>query len=273
MRLYFSKPVKIEIPLSVEHDQSTIQAKVQHSWDADFWVSWLTNDPNAVCNNWVANPSSDIATMSWTRLAIIYSCSASNYWIFYQVSFVEVKLQISGADYNVFFPISISFPSIQVENITWTVVIDTASLTSALVVTWSNLTWAYFWIQDLTWSNSWFSLNLQSNDLIANGSNSKIWKELIIISISWATWYNMTWTWQGWLFLLNWDNPPEVKTYTWTSQDFSAWYTIMYRNEKTTPAEWRVWMYWIQPIFQIQVRKYQTLGEYTSTFVLTLTPN
>lgn len=76
MKLNFSKPVKIQIPVSTS--ASTVRIKAKH-----FWIDWyqtfaLTDSISSSCSNWIASPSSNIApVVGW--IATFYTCSASQF--------------------------------------------------------------------------------------------------------------------------------------------------------------------------------------------------
>ena len=196
----------------------------------------------------------------------------------------DIDLEITAWTITLFAPTTILFPSTFVKNYTWESIIDVASLTSALVVTWSNLTWAYFWLEDLEWSASGYILQLQNDDLVLDTDPwVVIAKNNIKLTMSWARW-NVSWTWQDWLFILDWDwydyettwswvpTPAQILTFPWDEIPFdTSAATLFSRTWATTPAAWRLWMFWIQPIFKIYIPKYQQLGNYTTTFTLTYT--
>lgn len=75
-KLNFTKPVKIQIPVSTS--SSTIRIKVKHFGDSGYTTNSLANTLSANCLNGVASPSSDIASIS-NGIATIYTCSASDF--------------------------------------------------------------------------------------------------------------------------------------------------------------------------------------------------
>jgi Domain of unknown function (DUF5011) len=75
--LYFSKPVKIEIPLS-NYTGNAILIKVQHAGSSTPGTVGLTNNPNSTCTNGVAGSPSDTASVV-NSIATIYTCSASTF--------------------------------------------------------------------------------------------------------------------------------------------------------------------------------------------------
>ena len=248
--------------------------KVKHAWDTVYNTSWLTDDPNATCLAWIPSVLSAIASVT-NEMATIYTCSASDFWMLYwtgsDIVQTLVSIPIVGWDYRIFAPQSLNFPSISTSSQSWSISIDTAAITGT-TITWSLLTWAYFWFEDLKWSNSWYTLSIMSNDLVRTWfTGTIIPRSNILITMTWSRW-NMSGSGQEWLFLLNWDDPQQVKTNTWDWIIFDAWFFLIYRSEPTTPAVWRVWMYWVQPIFTIDIPKYQIVWEYTTTFTMTLTP-
>jgi len=75
--LHFSKPVKIEIPVTWV-TSSTIKVKVKHIWTSDFVTTGLTANPGSTCTNGIPqNPSVTATVLSW--IAVIYTCSASEF--------------------------------------------------------------------------------------------------------------------------------------------------------------------------------------------------
>lgn len=74
--LNFSKPIRIEIPVSTS--SSTILVKVKHGGSSIFGTTGLTNNSAATCTNGVPSTSSNVATVS-AGVATIYSCSASTF--------------------------------------------------------------------------------------------------------------------------------------------------------------------------------------------------
>lgn len=76
VKLNFSKPVKIQIPVTTT--KNSVEIKVKHAWINWYQTSALTTNSNSTCFNWLATPSSNIATISaW--IATIYTCSASEF--------------------------------------------------------------------------------------------------------------------------------------------------------------------------------------------------
>lgn len=76
MKLNFSKPVKLLIPVNT--NKTSVRIKVKHFWNTTYQTSSLTDIVASSCNNWIANPSSNIApVVNW--FAIIYTCSASEF--------------------------------------------------------------------------------------------------------------------------------------------------------------------------------------------------
>lgn len=76
INLYFSKPVKLQIPVNTT--SSTVKIYAIHAWVSWYQTYSLTNILASNCNNWYASPSSNIATvLNW--IATIYTCSASSF--------------------------------------------------------------------------------------------------------------------------------------------------------------------------------------------------
>lgn len=75
-KLNFSKPVRISIPVNTT--KSTVRIKVKHAWIDWYQTYSLTDNIWSSCTNWIASPSSNIATVvGW--IATIYTCSASEF--------------------------------------------------------------------------------------------------------------------------------------------------------------------------------------------------
>ncbi len=183
----------------------------------------------------------------------------------------DVDLEIEAWLVTIFAPGAITFPAVTVLNTTWHTIIDTAELSTWQTVTWSQLTWSYFWLEDLKWHGSWYVLKIMNDDLrLDTNTWVVIPKSLIKITMSWSRWDWFSWTWQDWLFLLDWEAPNEIQTITWDELSFTTELWILSRTWATTPAIWRLWMYWVQPIFDIYIPKYQQLWTYTTTFTLTI---
>ncbi len=76
LKLNFSKPVKLQIPVNTT--KSTVKIKAKH-----FWIDWyqtfaLTDTLGSSCNNWYASPTANTANVvNW--IATIYTCSASSF--------------------------------------------------------------------------------------------------------------------------------------------------------------------------------------------------
>ena len=182
----------------------------------------------------------------------------------------DVSLDILEWTITIFAPWAIDFGDTVIQNVQQTVTIDTADVNTGYTVTWSTLSWSYFAIEDLKWANSGYTLKLASAPLILDTDTGvNIPSANILLDLT-QTWW--TWAWdQGWIFLLNWELPSEIDSPLLSDADFTSEATIISRTSATTPAAWRLWMYWVQPVFDIQVPKFQQLGSYTSTFTLTLT--
>lgn len=75
-KLNFTKPVKIQIPVSTT--LSSVKIKVKHFGDATYTTNALTNTISSNCAGGIATPSSNLATVS-NGIATIYTCSASDF--------------------------------------------------------------------------------------------------------------------------------------------------------------------------------------------------
>jgi len=76
VKLNFSKPIKISIPVNTTN--STVKIKVKHAWIDWYQTFALTDTIASSCNNWIATPSSNVApVVNW--VATIYTCSASSF--------------------------------------------------------------------------------------------------------------------------------------------------------------------------------------------------
>lgn len=76
MKLNFSKPVKLSIPVNTS--KSTVRILVKHFWDTTYQTSSLTDSISSSCNNGNAVPATSIApVVNW--IATIYTCSASEF--------------------------------------------------------------------------------------------------------------------------------------------------------------------------------------------------
>ena len=183
----------------------------------------------------------------------------------------DVNVEILPGPLEIFAPSVIDFGTIEANNDTWVVVIDVWGI-AWVNVTWSTISWAYFWVLDLKWTPAWYYVTLDSADLILGSDNNvKIVSDNIKMILTW-TWGSWAGPLQGWIFLLDWELPEEVQAPEFPEAVFDS-PTIISRNWPTTPAVWRLWMYGLQPIFKIYVPKYQQLWEYTSTFTLTIIEN
>ncbi|MDP2090182.1 MAG: hypothetical protein Q8K30_01170 [Candidatus Gracilibacteria bacterium] len=76
MKLNFSKPVKLLIPVNT--NKTSVRIKVKHFGNTTYQTSSLTDIVASSCNNGIANPSSNIAPVV-NGFAIIYTCSASEF--------------------------------------------------------------------------------------------------------------------------------------------------------------------------------------------------
>lgn len=192
----------------------------------------------------------------------------------------DIDVKVLQGTIDIFAPNAIDFGSWVVQNNTWFLSVDIKNLTWNEVI-WSTVSWAYFWVTDLKSSTGWYDVQLGSADLVLD-SNSWVvihTKDIFMI-LSWAWWnWSWAWAWQWWIFVLDsapdewWWLPPQVQSITtpgtgWIVFDDSP--TILSRTWATTPSLWRVWMYWVQPKFDIYIPKYQQIWSYTSIFTLTL---
>lgn len=75
--LHFSKPIRIDIPVSGV-SASTIGVKVKHSGSSVFDTTGLTNDASTTCTAGVPSSASSTASVS-AGVATIYSCAASTF--------------------------------------------------------------------------------------------------------------------------------------------------------------------------------------------------
>lgn len=75
-KLNFSKPVKVQIPVSTT--ASTVRIKAKHVWIEWYQTSALTDTLASNCFNGYATPSSNIAPVV-NGIATIYTCSASEF--------------------------------------------------------------------------------------------------------------------------------------------------------------------------------------------------
>ncbi|MDD2870879.1 MAG: hypothetical protein PHS49_02715 [Candidatus Gracilibacteria bacterium] len=76
VNLYFSKPVKLQIPVNTTN--STVKIYSKHAGVSGYQTYSLTDTLASNCNNGYASPSSNIATVS-NGIATIYTCSASDF--------------------------------------------------------------------------------------------------------------------------------------------------------------------------------------------------
>lgn len=75
-KLNFSKPVKVQIPVSTT--ASTVRIKAKHVWVEWYQTYALTDTLASNCFNGIATPSSNIAPVV-NGIATIYTCSASEF--------------------------------------------------------------------------------------------------------------------------------------------------------------------------------------------------
>lgn len=205
---------------------------------------------------------------------IINTCNAFDYSVFASLWWIlstEINLKVEPWTVTIFAPDTVSFGNIIASSETGLVVVDTSTITWS-TPEWSMIEWAYFWIRDLESRDNWYSVQLSSADFILGSNNNvKIDKKHVSVQLTWTWW---TWIWnQWWIFLLDWDFPPEVESPVLWWSAFSIPATIISRSSATTPTRWRIWMYWVQPIFNIVVPKYQQIGVYTSSFSFTYIEN
>lgn len=76
IKLNFSKPVKIQLPVNTS--ASTVRIKVKHAWIDWYQTFALTDTMASNCFNGIATPSSNIAPVV-SGIATIYTCSASQF--------------------------------------------------------------------------------------------------------------------------------------------------------------------------------------------------
>jgi hypothetical protein len=87
--LYFSRPIKIQIPVS-GYSGTTIPVRVKHGGTSTYVTSGLTNNPNSTCTNGVSSSPSAIATVRG-GFATIYTCAASTF-----VAYTETAVSSGG---------------------------------------------------------------------------------------------------------------------------------------------------------------------------------
>lgn len=76
VNLYFSKPVKIQIPVNTT--DTTVKVFAKHAWISGYQTYSLTNIYTSNCNNGYASPNSNVASVS-NGIATIYTCAASDF--------------------------------------------------------------------------------------------------------------------------------------------------------------------------------------------------
>lgn len=76
VKLNFSKPVKLQIPVSTS--LSTVRIKAKHAWVDGYQTFALTDNLASNCFNGFATPSSNVAPVIG-GIATIYTCSASEF--------------------------------------------------------------------------------------------------------------------------------------------------------------------------------------------------
>jgi len=89
IKLNFSKPVKLQIPVNTT--QSTVKIKVKHAWVDWYQTFALTDSMSSNCFNGFATPSSNIAPVVW-GIATIYTCSASEF-----IATIDVPVSVSSS--------------------------------------------------------------------------------------------------------------------------------------------------------------------------------
>ncbi len=88
IKLNFSKPVKLQIPVTTT--AGTVKIKAKHAGVSGYQTSALTDNYASTCFNWIATPSSNVASVV-AGIATIYTCSASEF-----VAVVDVVSSSSG---------------------------------------------------------------------------------------------------------------------------------------------------------------------------------
>ncbi len=102
--LQFSRPIKIEIPLS-GYSWATIPVKVKHGGTSVYVTTGLTNTPNSSCTNGIPSSPSALATVSG-GFATIYTCAASTFVTYTEIAVSSVSSGGGGGGFYV--PLSTS---------------------------------------------------------------------------------------------------------------------------------------------------------------------
>lgn len=79
--IVFTKPVEIQVVFPGVADETQVSLRVKHEWDDIFGSQWLSNDPNATCDElWNISLPADTAVV-YGEMAIFYTCGASEFAI------------------------------------------------------------------------------------------------------------------------------------------------------------------------------------------------
>lgn len=164
---------------------------------------------------------------------------ASNTWS-------TVSVNILPWNVTIWAPINISFPTMSAQDYDQIVEIQTN-------------TWDFFWVEDLKSSSAWYYTTLSSTNLSNWSASISAWNLKI------KAW--------NWIVLMWWQQANEVKVSSWTLNNFvplssAAW--VIFRNEN---ANSKVWKYWVRPLLQLTVPRYQTIWSYTWIMTFTLIEN
>lgn len=76
--LVFSKPVKLQIPAPDVADGEVVFVQVKHGNSEEYTLAWLTNNPDATCENGISSDESNGALVE-NGMATIYTCGASTF--------------------------------------------------------------------------------------------------------------------------------------------------------------------------------------------------
>ena len=237
------------------------------------WSTWhhITDECADLNWTWLVFPW-ECYIQSWDT-TIVWTYHFTEFWVFipseawWNVNTLT-QLEIIAWEVTIDAPSLLDFWTWKVASSTQTVVLDMTTYSG-----WS----LYFDLQDLKWAASWYYTTLDIWHLTVTWTSKQIDNTNVFITLTWDNsditvrdWLRWTWTWYT-----NWfqNLPPEIEIPSWTPIThikIDDPLTVLRRDSATTPDASILWKYWLQPKFEIEIPKYQEIGEYDAVMTYTL---
>jgi len=210
---------------------------------------------------WITFPN-ECYFQSWGN-TYFWTYHLTDYWVFDPIEWeVDTLAQLEIVPWIV----TISAPDLLDF---WTWAVSTSTQTVSIDLTTYSWGTQYFAVKDLRWSNSWYYTTLDIWHLTVTWTSKQIDAFNIYATLTWS---NSGITKLDWLY---WQAIPDevVIPSSLTHIHINSALTVLERQSATTPDAWILWEYWIQPMFEINIPKYQEIWEYSGLMTYTLTEN